>query len=369
MGRAGAELAEMKNASDVVDATSAWKSVLARNADADGEFVFAVKTTGIFCRPSCPAKRPKRENVQFFPSAEIASASGYRACKRCRPELADRTLGERRVRAAAKYLDAHAAEPLSLDALAAQVKLSPFHLQREFKRLFGVSPRGYQAAGRVARLKRRLDAGDSVSRATYEAGFGSSRAVYESSGKGLGMTPGKYRRGGKGMQISYTFADSTLGKILVAGTEKGVCAVSIGNDAPALEAELRAKFPAAAIDRAALNDSRMRRWSAAVIAIAEGRISTSPPVDVDGTAFQMRVWESLRQIPLGKTKSYSEIASELGASGASRAVGSACGKNPVALIIPCHRALRKGGDPGGYRWGVERKLELLEKERRFEARR
>lgn len=362
MGTKGAAISPIKEAQQVVSADSAWKSVLSRDADADGEFVFAVRTTGIFCRPSCPAKRPIREHVEFFPSAEIALAAGYRACKRCNPESAERTLGERRVRAAARYMDGHAGETFSLDVLAEHVRLSPFHLQREFKRVFGLSPRAYQSAARVARLKSRLDAGDSVSRATYEAGFGSSRGAYETAAKAMGMTPAKYRRRGAGVEIRYGIATSRLGKILVAATDKGVCSISIGTTRQELEAELGEKYPEAVRRRAPLSDTDMARWVAAVADLASGRKASSPPLDISGTAFQLRVWEALRQIPRGKTKSYSEIARELGEAGASRAVGTACGKNPVAIVVPCHRALQKDGSPGGYRWGIERKIQLLERE-------
>lgn len=343
---------------------TAWRAVRERDAAADGEFVFAVRTTGIFCRPSCPARRPKRENVEFLQSSEIALAAGYRACKRCNPESAARTLGEKRVRNAARYIDEHPEESLSLDALAARVTLSPFHLQREFKRVFGLSPRAYQSAARVGRLRSRLHAGDSVSRATYESGFGSSRAVYETAAKTMGMTPGEYRRGAEGMKIRYALTDSPVGRILVAATAKGICAVSIGDDTASLERELRETFPRAALSLVSRRNPEMKRWLDSVVAQASGRSRGKVALDLNGTAFQLRVWEALRRIPAGTTKSYSEIAAELGAKGASRAVGSACARNPVALLVPCHRVLRSDGEPGGYRWGVERKQKILAAEMR-----
>ncbi len=345
---------------------SAWRAVSRRDASADGEFVFAVRTTGIFCRPSCPAKRPKRENVEFYASPEIAIAAGYRPCKRCNPESAARTLGEKRVRVAAKYLDEHPDESVSLDSLANKVKLSPFHLQREFKRIFGVSPRGYQAASRAGRLRARLDAGDTVSRATYEAGFGSSRGVYESASRTMGMTPGEYRRRGEGVEIRYEIAGSAIGKILVAATKKGICAVNIGGSAAQLERDVRKMFPSAKIKRAGEGDAELSRWLRAAASLAAGDSSRGDklPIDLVGSPFQLRVWEALQRIPAGATKTYSQIAAEVGSPRAMRAVGSACARNPAALVVPCHRVLRADGDLGGYRWGIKRKKKILAAEQR-----
>ncbi len=354
----------LKRVDDVLPPESAWKAVSGRDRTADGKFVFAVRTTGIFCRPSCPARRPNRDNVEFFLSAEEALAAGYRACRRCNPQSASRTLGEKRVREAAQYIEKHPDESLSLDALADRVKLSPFHLQREFKKIFGLTPRAYQSALRVGKLKSRLGTGDSVSRATYEAGFGSSRAVYETASKTMGMTPGEFRRGAAGKDIRYDVADSSLGKILLAATARGICSVAIGDDVALMERELAETFPAARITPTRGRDAQMKRWLDSVVAVAGGRKSQSVPLDVAGTAFQLKVWEALRKIPAGSTCSYSEIAAELGAKGASRAVGSACASNPVALVIPCHRVLRNDGAPGGYRWGLERKRLILAAEKK-----
>jgi AraC family transcriptional regulator, regulatory protein of adaptative response / methylated-DNA-[protein]-cysteine methyltransferase len=363
MGANTAEMAVLKKIDDVLSPDAAWRSVANRDRAADGKFVFAVRTTGIFCRPSCPAKRPNRDNVEFFLSAEEASASGFRACKRCNPGEAVRTLGEKRVREAAKYIEKHPNENLSLDTLASRVTLSPFHLQREFKKIFGLTPRAYQAALRVGRLKSNLAGGESVSRATYNAGFGSSRAAYETASKTMGMTPGEFRRGGEGKQIRYEIGKSPLGKILVAATEKGLCSVAIGDHASELERDLAKTFPGALITPTNGTDKQMSKWMDLVINIASGKKTASPPLDISGTAFQLKVWDALRQIPAGSTRSYSQVATELGLKGASRAVGSACGKNPVALVIPCHRVLRGDGELGGYRWGVERKEKLLVTER------
>ncbi len=364
MGAYTAGIAVPKKIDDVLSAETAWTAVSSRDRTSDGAFVFAVRTTGIFCRPSCPAKRPNRDNVEFFLSAEEATAAGFRACKRCNPEEAVRTLGEKRVREAAKYIEQHPDESLSLDALASRVTLSPFHLQREFKKIFGLTPRAYQAALRVGRLKSNLAAGESVSRATYSAGFGSSRAAYETASKTMGMTPGEFRRGAEGKRIRYEIGKSHLGKILVAATDKGLCSVAVGDHASELERDLEKTFSGAVITNTKGNDKQMSKWLELVVAIASGKKTQSPPLDISGTAFQLKVWDALRQIPAGTTRSYSQVASELGLKGASRAVGSACGKNPVALVIPCHRVLRTDGEPGGYRWGVERKKKLLATELR-----
>jgi AraC family transcriptional regulator of adaptative response/methylated-DNA-[protein]-cysteine methyltransferase len=365
MGAYEAANAEMlKQVDDILPSDTAWKAVSSRERSSDGKFVFAVRTTGVFCRPSCPARRPNRENVEFFLSAEEALAAGYRSCKRCNPEATVRTLGERRVRDAAKYIERHPGEEITLDDLATKFKLSRFHLQREFKKIFGLTPRAYQAAVRVGRLKSHLAGGDSVSRATYEAGFGSSRAAYETASKSMGMTPGEFRRGGKGKEIRFDILKTNLGQIIVAGTERGLCSVAIGDDVTQLQRDLSAEFPGASISRAKADDAFMRRWVASVAAIASGRKALMPPLDVAGTAFQLKVWEALRQIPVGATRSYSEIAEAVGASGASRAVGSACARNPVALVIPCHRVLRNDGAAGGYRWGLERKKKILAAEKK-----
>ena len=359
MGAYIAVPAVLKKIDDVLSPDPAWKSVAARDRGSDGKFVFAVRTTGIFCRPSCPAKRPNRDNVEFFLSAEEATAAGYRACKRCNPTEAARTLGEKRVREAAKYIEKHPDENISLDALASRVTLSPFHLQREFKKIFGLTPRAYQAAMRVGRFKSNLAGGETVSRATYSAGFGSSRAAYETASKTMGMTPGEFRRGGEGKRIRYEIGNSPIGKILVAATGKGLCSVAIGDHAAELARDLAKTFPGAELINTNGFDRQMSKWVDLVVAIASGKKTHSPPLDISGTAFQLKVWDALRRIPAGTTRSYSQVASELGLKGASRAVGSACGKNPVALVIPCHRVLRSDGNPGGYRWGVDRKKKLL----------
>lgn len=363
-----ANAALLKRVDDILPSDIAWKAVSDRDRSSDGNFVFAVRTTGIFCRPSCPARRPHRANVEFFLSAEEARAAGYRACKRCNPEAAVRTLGEKRVRDAAKYIENHPVEPLSLGALASRVKLSPFHLQREFKRIFGLTPRAYQAAIRVGRLKSHLAGGESVSRASYEAGFGSSRAAYETASKSMGMTPGEFRRAGAGKHIRFIVGESAVGKILVAATDRGICWIAMGDEPELLEEDLARTFSGASLTRARPGDRQIQRWLASAIAIAAGRKTVAPPLDIVGTAFQLKVWEALRKIPAGATRTYSEVAAEIGAADASRAVGSACAQNPVSLLVPCHRVLRADGALGGYRWGVERKKRLLDAEKGNAAR-
>jgi AraC family transcriptional regulator of adaptative response/methylated-DNA-[protein]-cysteine methyltransferase len=348
----------------ILDAASVdagrWAAVLGRNTAADGRFVYAVASTRIYCRPSCPSRRPNRRHVRFFSTPEAAEADGYRACRRCRPRETE-TDAVRRVREAQRYLDRHLDETVTLERLGAAVGLSPYHLQRTFKRLTGVTPRSYAGARRMERMKSRLKVGDSVSRATYDAGFSSPSRAYDQSRTRLGMTPGAYRQGGSGISIRFTIVDTALGAVLVAATGRGVCAVTLGDDARALEACLRAEFPAARIDPA---DDELRGWAGAVVRRLAGDEAERVPLDVRGTAFQWRVWEALQRIPHGTTRTYAQIARDLGQPSAARAVARACATNQVALVIPCHRVVREDGALGGYRWGLERKRALLDAERR-----
>lgn len=340
----------------------AWAAINERDRRFDGAFVFAVETTGIYCRPSCPARRPHRENVEFFRSPQQAEASGYRACRRCRPQHPDGTPAEQAVEAARAYLDAHLDEQISLETLAEEVGMSPHHLQRTFKRFVGLSPKAYQDTRRLEAFKEHVGEDRDVLQATYEAGFGSSRALYEQAENGLGMTPGTYRRGGEGLAIRFTTLASAFGRVLVAATERGVCAVSLGEDDAALRAELEDEFPnAASIER---DDEATHAWAAPIIRYLDGaHAHPTVPVDLEGTDFQRRVWRALQEIPYGETRSYGEVAEMLGQPGAARAVAQACASNKVALVIPCHRVVRKDGAPGGYRWGPERKQRLLQQER------
>ena len=343
-----------------LDDDEAWRAVERRDARFDGQFVYAVDSTHIYCRPSCPSRRPLRSRVRFYPAPDAAEAAGYRACRRCLPRESA-TAAVAAVERARGYIEANSDRPITLSALASEVGLSPFHLQRTFKRLLGVSPREYQDALRVTNLKSRLRAGETVSRATYEAGFGSSSRVYERSNSSFGMTPAAYRRGGEGMRITYTIVSSPFGRLLVGATERGVCAVALGDSDPALIESLEADFPRAEIEHG--NDAH-RDWVAEIVRQVGGEnMALRVPLDVRGTEFQKRVWTMLRKIPPGRTKSYGEIAAALGNPRATRAVARACATNRIAVVIPCHRVVRNDGALGGYKWGLERKRALLEHER------
>ena len=335
-----------------------WSQVLTRAVEADGRFVYAVQSTGVFCRPTCPSRRPRREHVRFFDQPQDAERAGFRACLRCVPR------GARPVNAAAKavaraasYLRAHATEPVALADVAVHVALSPSHLQRVFTTHTGVSPREFHAACRAEQFRRALRAGSDVTRATYEAGYGSPSRVSAQKPTGSGLTPAAYRRGAAGETIRYQLMACTLGRLLVAATPKGVCAVKLGSAEPALVAELRREFPAAQVLAGALPPA----WVESV-ARAMDRRSPQPsdvPLDVQGTAFQWTVWKALRAIPVGQTRSYAALAKEIGRPTAARAVARACATNPVALVVPCHRVVPATGGTGGYRWGAARKQALL----------
>ncbi len=331
-----------------------WQQVLARDARQDGRFVFAVRTTGVFCRPSCPSRRPRRDSVEFFAGPREAERAGYRACLRCKPtqisEQAQHVLRARQV------LD-NAEGIVTLAQLSKRVGLSPFHLQRLFKRTTGLSPREYQSARRMQHVKNGLRKGEDVTTALYDAGFGSPSRLYENSNQQLGMTPGAYRRGGAGTTITFAIAPTPLGRMLVAATERGLCAVRFGDSAVGLERDLQEEFHAADLHH---DDAAMGRYVEPLLAsLNGGNTIIDLPLDVRATAFQKKVWETLCEIPRGETRSYSEVASEIGDPRAVRAVARACASNPVAIAVPCHRVVRGDGDLAGYRWGVERKKKLL----------
>lgn len=336
-----------------------WQAVLNRDARFDGAFVTAVQTTHIYCRPSCPARHPRRHHVMFYATPSEAERAGFRPCKRCSPNT--QAFEAEVVERLCLFITAHADERLTLADLGAAVGLSPQHLQRVFKRALGISPRQYAEARRLERLKTQLKTGSSVTAALYDAGYSSSSRLYERAPDQMGMTPAVYRQGGQGMTIQYTVVDCSLGCLLVAATERGVCFVSLG-DAPAdLETELRAEFPAADLRR---DETHLNEWVQALLRHLEGQQPhLELPLDVRATAFQWRVWQALRDIPYGEARSYQQIAAAIGQPTAARAVGSACARNPVSLVIPCHRAVREDGGLGGYRWGLSRKAALLERER------
>jgi AraC family transcriptional regulator, regulatory protein of adaptative response / methylated-DNA-[protein]-cysteine methyltransferase len=335
-----------------------WQQILSRDARQDGRFVFAVRTTGVYCRPSCPSRRPRRDSVEFFASPQAAESAGYRACLRCKPtQISEQAQYVMRAR---QLLD-NSDSVLTLNELSKRVGVSAFHLQRLFKRATGLSPREYQTARRTQQVKSRLRAGADVTTSLYDAGYGSPSRLYEVADQQLGMTPATYGRGGSGERIAFTVADSALGKMLVAATQRGLCAVRFGDDAKLLERDLRDEFHAADLHR---DDDGLRKFVTPILsALASQKTLLDLPLDIRATAFQQKVWSALRQIPTGETRSYSEMAKSLGDPAATRAVARACASNPVALVIPCHRVVRENGDLAGYRWGVQRKEELLRRER------
>lgn len=339
-----------------------WAAVTRRDRAADGRFVYSVRSTGVYCRPSCPSRRPRRENVDFHASPAKAEAAGFRPCKRCRPDEG-RDGGDqaaRLVAMACRRLDAAEAAPLLAD-LAREAGLSPHHFQRLFKAALGVSPAAYFQARRAERTRAALQGGRSVTEAMYEAGFNSSGRFYEAVGGILGMNPSAYRSGGKGERIAFAIGQSVLGAVLAASTERGVCAVLLDDDPETLLEDLQRRFPAAELVG---DDPDFNVRIALVVAMVENPAKASDlPLDVRGTAFQMRVWSALRQIPPGNTVDYSTIAERIGAPSAARAVARACAANPLAVAIPCHRVVRRDGDLSGYRWGLERKQALLDMER------
>jgi AraC family transcriptional regulator of adaptative response/methylated-DNA-[protein]-cysteine methyltransferase len=345
----------------------AWRAVAERDASADGRVFYAVTSTGVYCRPSCPSRRPRRENVQFFSAPAEAERAGYRACRRCRPN--DTTRAEECVVRAREILDRHADNDaegtVPLAELADKVGMSPYHLQRVFTAQMGLSPARYLRARRAARFKSRLRTADSVSRATYEAGLGSSSRAYELAERQLGMTPARYRHGGSGEEIRFRTVHTALGWLLVAATVRGVCAVTLGDDAESLERDLAAEYPRASLVNDHLAGHAFATWVDAIVTYVDLNGGTPAlPLDVQATAFQWRVWRALQEIPLGETRSYTQVAEAIGSPSAVRAVASACASNRVALVIPCHRVVRSDGSVSGYRWGPGRKRQLLDRERR-----
>ncbi len=337
-----------------------WQAVLARDGSQDGRFVFAVSSTGVYCRPSCPARRPRRQNVTFFRKPDEAENAGYRACLRCRPKAAGSNGTTEMVKAMCRYIEQHLDEPLTLARLGEEFHQSPFHLQRTFKRVLGITPRAYADSCRMNQLKDNLRAGHSVTRSMYDAGYSSSSRLYERTASQLGMTPDKYRRGAIAAPIRYTCADSPLGRMLIAATDKGICSIQFGNSDEELEQGLRHEFPFANRRR---DDEAMQSWKKDLLRQMRGqRLNAALPLDIQATAFQRRVWAHLQSIPFGATRSYAAVAKAIGQPTATRAVARACATNPVPIAIPCHRVVRKSGDTGGYRWGMERKRALLEME-------
>jgi AraC family transcriptional regulator, regulatory protein of adaptative response / methylated-DNA-[protein]-cysteine methyltransferase len=339
-----------------------WKMVVERNAAADALFVYAVRSTGVYCRPTCPSRRPLRKSVEFYPTPELAERAGYRACKRCTPAREHPQL--RTMTALCDYLDRHRQKPVGLLELGDAVGLSPFHTQKIFRRSLGITPQQYQQARRVENFRKGLSQAENVTAAIYDAGFGSSSRLYEGAMENLGMTPTEIRGGGKDIEIRYSIVDSPLDKMLVAVTNMGLCAVLFGSLESELEDELAARFPLSHRTRKEKELGPIVRQ--VLTQLSEHPVALELPFDVRATAFQRRVWEALRKIPRGETRSYGEIAREIGQPTAVRAVARACAQNPVAVVVPCHRVVGKNGALTGYRWGVERKEKLLALERKAE---
>ncbi len=335
-----------------------WQATLHRDARADGSFFFAVRSTQVYCRPSCPARRPLRRNTLFFRTPQDAEKHGFRPCRRCHPKQQDAAVAL--VQQATAVLANSEGESLRLGQLASQVHSSTAQLRRAFRRTTGLSPKEFEQAFRLARFKKMLRDGATVTDALYACGYGSSSRLYEKTDSHLGMTPASYRKGGEGMQIEYTVANTSLGKVLVAGTERGVSAVYLGEDEKKLVNELRREYAKAEILRAAEGN---QAWLKEIVRRVEGNApSVDLPLEVHATAFQRRVWQELQKIPRGATRTYTQVAKSLGKPRSVRAVARACATNPVSIVVPCHRVIRADGALAGYRWGLSRKQKLLEKE-------
>jgi AraC family transcriptional regulator of adaptative response/methylated-DNA-[protein]-cysteine methyltransferase len=339
---------------DTLDPRAAWRAVEARDARSDGRFVYAVRSTGIYCRPSCPSRRPRRDRVEFFRAPHDAEDGGFRACRRCRPNQAGPSLTDR----ARALIDATGGTDVPLARLASSLGVSPAHLQRTFSRVQGISPRAYAERVRGERMRRSLRAGRRVSSAAYDAGFNSSSRAYAASARTLGMTPGSYRRGGAGMEIQYTMVASSLGRLLVARTDRGICAVYPGDSDAVLERQLADEFPRAGRHKVVPPFAEAKQVRDAL----DRGAGSLPAFDVNGTEFQRLVWAALARIPAGETRTYGEVAESIGRDGSARAVARACATNNVAVLVPCHRVVRGDGEMGGYRWGLKRKAGLLARE-------
>ena len=339
-----------------------WEAVTDRDRRMDGIFFYAVLTTGVYCRPSCPSRRPKRANVLFFQAREAAEDAGFRPCLRCRPQTKTALDPQAKlVERVCRHIDAHLDEPVTLSGISSTIGLSPFHLQRTFKSLLGITPRAYADARRLESLKSGLQEGYSVTRSMYDAGYGSSSRLYERASSQLGMTPLRYRKQGIGETIRFTITDSPIGCVLLAATGKGICSIRFGGSGRELEKALRSEYSRADVLR---GDDELKGWVDALLERINGISDRPLPLDIKATAFQRLVWEHLQKIPRGETESYSKVAKSIGSSSAARAVARACASNPVAVAIPCHRVIREDGDLGGYRWGLQRKKALLKLEQK-----
>ena len=361
VGEGGAMLAPSGDGEATMDRTDArWEALVRRDPRADGRFVYGVSTTGVYCRPSCASRRPLRKNVSFFAQASAAEAAGFRACKRCRPDEASAGEPQRAAVERACALIRESDRTPTLAELARAAGMSRFHFHRVFHQIVGATPREFARAERLGRFERTLGAGTPVLEAAFDAGYGSASRAYAAAATGLGMTPGRRRRGGRGERVRFSTVRTEVGFMLVAATERGICAAELGDDRAALVAQLRARLPEAVLVEDA---GALRAWADRIARfIATPDHGLDLPLDVRGTAFQARVWRALRRIPPGETRNYAEIARALGRPNAVRAVAQACASNRLAVLVPCHRVVRSDGGPGGYRWGVERKRALLARE-------
>ena len=346
-------------------AAARWDAIQSRDRGADGVFVYGVRSTGIYCRPSCPSRKPNPNQIVFFPLPEAAEQQGFRECKRCKPRTVNlRDPRTKAVAQACREIDSRVREgndaPVTLSALSAPLEMSSHQLERAFRSVMGITPRQYADAQRMRRLKSQLRKGDDVTTALYDAGFGSSSRLYERAPSQLGMTPATYRQGGTGMRMNYTIVDSPLGRLLVGATDRGISAVYLGESDARLESALQKEYPRAEIQR---DRNGLEGWVSKILEHLRGREpNLDLPTDVQATAFQRRVWEELRRIPYGTTRTYSQVAQAIGQPEAVRAVARACATNPVSVVVPCHRVVRRDGKLAGYRWGLERKQALLEHE-------
>lgn len=350
----------MKNLARYETHAQRWHAVVARERAADEQFVYAVKTTGIYCRPVCSARLPKPEHVEFFANGEAATAAGYRPCKRCKPGQMNAAEQLTETMAQICRLLEQNETTLTLDALAQHARMSRFHFQRTFKKMIGVTPKQYQQMLRAQRMRTTLNESASVTEALYAAGYNSSGHFYRESGAMLGMTPTEFRSGGETLEIQLGTARCDLGMVLIAATHNGICAIELGDDESTLIESMRLRYPRANL---LMMNTQTAQWLQQVVRwIKQPQAALQLPLDIQGTAFQRQVWDALREIPPGQTRSYTDIAAQIGKPNAVRAVATACASNQLALTIPCHRVIRGNGELAGYRWGIERKRELLRRE-------
>lgn len=358
---ASSQISSVVATPNVLDYGGKLQGVLARNELLDGVFVFAVRSTGIYCNPSCPSRRPSTNLIEFYNTPTDAEQHGFRACKRCKPQENQVPRHSELARNVCDYVDANIKKRLTLRMIGSQFGISPFHLHRIFKRVTGMTLHDYVEARRLAVLKRELQRGESVTKAAYHAGFSSRSRLYNRIQDKLGMQPGTYRRGGKNSAISYTIIKSFVGRLLIAATREGICSVCLGESDAFVETALANEYPAASIQR---DDDALRDVASQFSEYFRNRrFERTLPLDLHGTPFQMKVWKQLQSIPAGSTRSYEQVANDLGSPKAVRAVARACASNPATLLIPCHRVVRKNGELGGYRWGLERKRAILRHER------